>query len=406
MLCNQRPELIFHVVDRIKQVPLSKLGKEIFSLITGLSKLASQDIDAGCAIIDLLWSLCEDDTESQEPRLSEELVNIAKIRIVEALRMFRLKNKRIQFVSQCVDQIAAHKSVPQSLTLLVQVLQTFPQYYSQVDEFNLASMIAHLIRTKDLLCIILDDFLHFKKQARQLFEEKSVKPDDADKFIVFSRTTFISHINERLNALNYIVSNSNLTLSVEQTDNLWRELYTNALSHQEKDSLLRWLTSALTSVRGQFVFADDIICHIFSTHLTQLYSDWSETSFVEFSTFKSYFLRVNEIEGNLSFHDPSISLRSLPSKLNGVDALWSIALESENEDVVAGGVDLLYKVHQNLSPEISDQEVDIRTGFMVRCIDQLEIGRRTNSKKLVLRCLLLLEMLLDASEAQGGIVLK
>ena len=212
-----------------------------------------------------------------------------------------------------------------------------------------------------------------------------------------------TELNERLTFLDYITSNSTLTLTEATVTHLWNTLINpkNPSENQQK-KLLKWLGESLNkqassssssaasssfsngtrlmSVKEQeyVTFAPEVVNYIFNSLLCNSTNlSYSNLSKDGINCFLKYLCYVNHQAARLSSSDPTniIVTDSDPARggLSGLESLWSIYLNSRLEPVRTSAGQALIKLYIRVNYQWSTEDKHrVWTRFLTNCLSLLE----------------------------------
>jgi hypothetical protein len=143
----------------------------------------------------------------------------------------------------------------------------------------------------------------------------------------------IDHIKGRLDFLSYLISNSDVRLSNENLDILWKQFILTALTPTEQEVTFGWFIKLAQTV-------DDLktLHYVFQEKLTQL--NFAEISISGLRCFIKYFITLNKRMGLLSPQEEVLEFSLL-----GFEALWKVPLEADNVDVFTEAVDFVTRLY-------------------------------------------------------------
>ena len=101
-------------------------------------------------------------------------------------------------------------------------------------------------------------------------------------------------------------------------------------------------------------------------------------------------------------------MQVFPSQLEGINSIWEIILQTDNEEVIERATEFLNKLYISVSSELQSKVVELHNEFLEHCIKKLNhtiVHKESYSEqalsKSILRCLLLIKSLMDESEKKG-----
>ena len=97
-----------------------------------------------------------------------------------------------------------------------------------------------------------------------------------------------------------------------------------------------------------------------------------------------------------------------PSELEGVQSIWEIILQTENEEVIEKAIEFLNKLYANVSEELEAKRTELHHEFLGNCINRLNhiISQKNTLTEQALttgclRCLQIIKSIMDESEKKG-----
>jgi hypothetical protein len=171
--------------------------------------------------------------------LSQDVAQQALQCLTDNLSQGSHAHLRADFVQKCLGNLKRHESVVMSL----RVLRTLTSSSSSPTKRKRNGMgtvntpkesqrrtIRNLIKTEDLMSLLVEDLDHFKMN-------KVVK--NASSMV--GKFPYMIHITERLAFMEYVLSTTHSLLSIAQVTTFWSDLVINALVPAECNAALVWL---------------------------------------------------------------------------------------------------------------------------------------------------------------------
>jgi len=217
----------------------------------------------------------------------------------------------------------------------------------------------------------------------------------------FDRLGYSSEIHSRLGFLQYILVNSKLTLSRNKIINLWDLLHNHALNALERERCFLWFDRAVRPVEsGNYPMFDRDTCKFVFEEIIMKGIDATTLGAKGYTCFERYFTRVNKWEGRLRYDGYAWTAISFP--LIGIEVLWNIILNvSENQKFLDNAIRLLNNCHQYLGEKLLREIGEIRLKYIHNCLHRLSERRKARDEVGALRCLRLINFLMDVSESRG-----
>lgn len=101
-------------------------------------------------------------------------------------------------------------------------------------------------------------------------------------------------------------------------------------------------------------------------------------------------------------------VKTLPTQIVGINALWKIALEAKNEAVINKAIELLNKLYTKLGEEVKERIAEISSDFVETAIEKLKlfydrsINRNENRSSEIVKVLRLIVEMIFESERKGN----
>jgi hypothetical protein len=244
----------------------------------------------------LLWQFIQDRVGAPQESASGNsqptyvsMIDVAVDLLVELLAETDFKDERDSVMQRCIENVARHRSVPASLSLLRKVLATIPAqnraWFGGRKSLSLALTIEHLQRSHDLLGLFFQDLQFYHETftaavfgrggpsgaeggaagvatnaqsdatsaiAPSSTTISSIKPNRSvvelaalnEKRIRIqgssSRHPHIKQVSERLEFMTFILGNSGLLLNEQHTSCLWECFVAQAPNPETARLVLMW----------------------------------------------------------------------------------------------------------------------------------------------------------------------
>lgn len=318
------------------------------------------------------------------------------------------EGKAAESKSNADDSLASEATTAQIVDLLCAEYDLLSVFFADLDYFTDLCRKRNDASTGDAVAVEEEE----KKRS-------STKEVFASGQIVCSRHSYLQHLASRQAFVRFVTLGSSLELDQNQVDHLWAAMVTHALTQQAIDASMHWFTtvcgqtqygsSVLSQQMIEYIFLEKLIggCGISSGSGNSL----AQLTPSQFTAFEKYFVYTNRGRGGLrgqkSAAGPDAADKYLEfdivdfEKLVGVEALWTIVLEATNEDVTKRSIAFLNKVHERLAPELTDRVALVRAKYIEECMRHLKESLDAQDRLRSIRCLTLLNNLLDSTETKG-----
>ncbi len=95
----------------------------------------------------------------------------------------------------------------------------------------------------------------------------------------------------------------------------------------------------------------------------------AQTNYSSGATWKSYFIQKNNEEVPVrEDNEPSFKIVINPTQLEKSEMIWTVVLNSENEEVIPKAVNFLIKTYLNLDECLSDSAAQIQQDLIEQCM--------------------------------------
>ena len=96
-----------------------------------------------------------------------------------------------------------------------------------------------------------------------------------------------------------------------------------------------------------------------------------------------------------------VSLKNSPTNVKGVEVIWRIMLESNNQEVLNASRDLLSKIYTQIAPEMQEREKEMRSVFIETYLNKLEAGIKNSKTNEIQKLIKLMVDMIEKSEEKG-----
>ena len=310
-----------HIAVLITSVPPSQVTIPLLDLVQAFCRYSLLVPGSILLVLDWLWGLVQDGAACDQ--LSNDVFEAALERLQKVLTSASsmMKDFQVSFVDRCCAAIKEHESVPQALSLMRSLLDSFPTVSHAVDDPSPQQMtrwafLNHLVEKHDIFDALFDDLavFHRTSAASNDTESSSRGPvsspggagarapasspggSSSARSPASSRTPkmmrspslqrgpstcsktpvgmplpqYLGQLQARLDFLSFYASNCKHTVSVEQADALWTDFVVDAASSEERKLGFKWFTAACDrlGVRGGTpVFAPDVTSSILESRI-------------------------------------------------------------------------------------------------------------------------------------------
>eukprot|EP01119_Soliformovum_irregulare_P004626 TRINITY_DN1568_c0_g1_i1.p1 TRINITY_DN1568_c0_g1~~TRINITY_DN1568_c0_g1_i1.p1 ORF type:complete len:2028 (+),score=618.17 TRINITY_DN1568_c0_g1_i1:116-6085(+) len=344
-----RKDEVEFLLSKIKLIPAKKFDKRIIELTYELC--ARSPVETSTLGLEILWDI------GLNEKIAPDVSSEAKRCLIAALKPVK-KTLGHTYLVRCIEMWQRGDRVVTAMSLFMDLLGPTGNQF----------IIADLRSQFDLIGIFLKEFSDYAR----------------------GETTLIG-LQTRLKLLRFLTETSALTLEVENADLLWECLVKNA-----KDSTRRDLGFKYFQVEAPRSFPrfESIQKHLLVDKWPQL--DLTSMTDGGFECLESYFWSVNcddrKVEG--SNHT---NYTILDFNLNGLDILWTIALEAKNIAVATKAEKLVNDLYNRLHKNLRKERGRLHEEYLARITKYLD--EDTNAHlNIVERAVLMLTNFIQAME--------
>ncbi|ELR15597.1 ubiquitin domain containing protein [Acanthamoeba castellanii str. Neff] len=400
---------IDHIFSRIMETPINGYDAETVILVHDFTVIGVKANNSGKKNwygMDVLWKLAMQEGEG----IQDALATCAFDNLVELLKLELVAPVRTTYTERCAENLMKSVCMPQSLELLIKIVETNPKKGRK-------KVVDALARKYKLLDAFFADLQKYKREVHSAEEseddggKKKKKKKKNKGRVVLMRYPHMQQIKIRLSFLEFLLVNSSSTLTAAQVDVLWDNLITNALVPEEREACFAWLEKSSANKPDGFVaFDESVIQHLFVDKMAQM--DCTLLNQAGFNVFHRYFLAINEKKDRLKRVDKATDELYVASPdLIGIDNLWQIALDAQDVEVSQAAIRTLNELHQNVSGESLKAKVGkIREAYIGVAMSHLSKEAATlkpdspaphGSQQRIQRCLTLLKTFVEDFDARG-----
>ncbi|GAB5368202.1 hypothetical protein AAMO2058_001298800 [Amorphochlora amoebiformis] len=366
----------------------------------------------------LLWTIAQDNSGAPERQQQEACASLKAL----ADRDRTIHGLEDHILEMCIKSLKAHDSASMALQMMRRVIQKYEEVSpaGQAEDQSQSRVIEWLDNSHKLIPLLLDDISHFREsfllehqpppdegkakevKVRQGKVKVSLKLGGYLRLGPEKRAWFVSNITTRLNFIWFILSRSRLTLSMEVIESLWWQLHDQAYFALEREKFFLWIDRAVREGQGNYPMFNSEMCKAIFINLFLKKLDHAHLGSKGYFCFEHYFLYTNKKEQRIKERSRDHwEVVRLP--LHGMDMLWRIVTNVPDTSlkVLSASIRLLNNIHNNLCPALLPKLGEIRSNYIKTCMHNFESHRRDGNEAKLLRCVTLLNRLLDTSESRG-----
>ena len=371
--------------EKIKEIPLSNYVELTLNLVKGFtdnvikSNLISlkysnlrepspddKPIEDQYLGIELLWKTVLDSSP-----LANNLIEMAVGHIKSITHQMNAGILRNHFMNKCLAEIKNGTSIPQSLTIAINILQYYNNY-KDIDSSH--SKIMNALKLQyDLINTLIKDLRRYKEVVKQALA--NAKPTATAYFEAVYEGKFSHKLNleKRLKMIELLFDPN---LQMEHLEDLWVLFIKQANHEADRRIYCSWLMKKNEEeTPGEIIVFLPSKLHIF--HQFRVFCNKNYTDYIglleeEFECFTYLFKLVNHYENKIKLSkNGKFSITDFD--LTGKSDLWDIFLNSGSPKIVECAIDLLVDLHLQFSLNFDKKKKrEIQDDFTVKCINLLK----------------------------------
>jgi len=292
------------------------------------------------------------------------------------------------YLLACLSNLRAGTSLYPSIVVALCILEGLDA--SRDDDsggLSTKKAICVLEQQLGLVSVILGDITNYDSQVKealkQLVRKGKSPPEKVESYVFAGRTEHQPTLEKLLEVLEFLVLNSNWAVSIkaENLDTLWKifVLYPNFTSDQtlflqflnkkRQRQVRNYEAGAYSKSHYQEVslFTPPEQKHLFTQILCNpTFVDYSKLTTGLSKCFHTYFKLINREHGFIQQQRKKIEVTKFEDMI-GMDSLWQISIDSENERARDESRELLVDIHLRLD---QSYEQAARRGIMEAFVDR------------------------------------
>ena len=364
-----------YIFDKLAGIPIAEWDEKLIETLREFTFKANLKKDE---ILPYAIPLFQEQIKDTS-QLSEALAELALESLCELLRAQGYSEIRERICESCYENLRGHVDVSQSLTLIMSI----------IDHYQLYKIEGHVTRQQII------------ERSNEKFDLIQTTIDDLTQYMAnppASRYSYSSNIQKRFEFLSYLVHNSDfaLTISLDNLSHLWN-LFTNS-SHEDQQLFFKWLCKKQShNSLKPYVLDPDLLDTAFTDFICNIEklppNQFTKAAFKCFTVFFEYLnTESKNIIGTVRGR-----FKRMSENIQGIDALWEIALKAEDETVQSRARALLIELQISLSSRLNRQQIWL--SFISSTFDRLAYAQDNN---LVNALLEVIRLLLDRFEGKGA----
>eukprot|EP01129_Flabellula_baltica_P011122 TRINITY_DN4802_c0_g1_i1.p1 TRINITY_DN4802_c0_g1~~TRINITY_DN4802_c0_g1_i1.p1 ORF type:complete len:2081 (-),score=416.76 TRINITY_DN4802_c0_g1_i1:9-6251(-) len=359
-----------HIFDKILSVPKTSYDFQFLSFLRTLSEFALKRAPEKDFGVKIFWDMFQDNT------LSKDICEAAVNELITMIDHNACQEHIEDLIKKSIQNMRNGLVVLESIRVLRACLNTFNSRRSII---SLNNMLKNIDQDEEVIEILLNDLSNTTKTGNS-----------------------IDNLQERLNFLTFILSNSSLSLNRNQLERLWQSTIGSVSDMPTRDIMYQWLINSSDSNAYYPVFDSEDITHIFESLIPQI--EVASFSLNAMNMFETFFKRLNTDNGTLitkrmrtsnSYYTKEYYSSASPT---GYEQLWEIALNSTSEEVGYSALSLLNSTQKNLEIDI-DTEQEEREKYITKCLDVLSDPNSSSLQHV--RAFTLVKNLIDSFDSNS-----
>lgn len=306
---------------------------------------------------------------------------------------FYYPKKLVECLEICGDMIAKDQSV-------LHFAKIYTQIRDLLKEHNQSG-----IAIKDLSQAVIINIIQFKCKAVQKgIEHENDLTDFYETFITYEiqKLSYYSELERRLNLLQYLLANNSQKTQFRHFNKLLEAFTTNGISGKEIDIFLQFILYILGLSQGLFFIAEGAFDSFFFDFLLKI--DTKAYSSSAFQCLKELFIGMNEIYRHIELSQIG-DLEIISPELIGLNAIWEIALDAQDQKVQKSANDLLFLIYKIKKPYKEERRV-VYESFVTKCMSYVKSAIDPNnpienSHERIIKVLKLLIKQIEISEERS-----
>ncbi|CAD8154340.1 unnamed protein product [Paramecium pentaurelia] len=375
------PYLNFQGIEKlynhISAIPYSKYNENIVSMIKTFTESAlSQKFheqqlqlipEKRFMTFNQLWELLQDrDDQLTNSVIQEQCFSAARLIISQ---IPQTKQFISQYFGKCFELIGSHQSVYQAIS--------FVHYF--LDKQFKDNMIGkrELIQSTDdkynIIELFVKDIEVYMEKVRQYF--KNEIPQD---IIINGVQKFSQNVFFRLQMLNYLLSQTHLKITYEQSVRLWDALSSKTKGGIQKKELNKILITNyqidINSIRispiyfdkeGEAKFFKQVLCNPDR-------NDYENYTIEDFELFQVFFKSFNQSHQTLKYFNNSSRFLVNDHNFEGKSAIWHIFAKVKDQLLLEQMSFFIINLYTQLNSNLDQQCDRIYQEMMDKCLDLIQ----------------------------------
>ena len=321
--------------------------------------------------------------------------------ICEILKSPNFKKSRTEYITKAIDNIKEDKAVPQSLTMLTALFESFyagNDYRASYSSNNRSSVLGKLNDENSLLEMVIANTVNLVEEARNNGLNAEHPHETQIKDTGYS---YGQHLSIRFEFLAYIILNSTkISLDLNDIDKIWPIFVSNPVTKEDSVLFYDFLNKKYQYHTQVFrVLNEDIIQNVFKEFICNPEKfPLKQVNTDSYKCFIKVFKAINSADYSIAMnHNKQVKRKS--EKLVGLDCLKALVLETPDMGVKKEALDFLIDLHLNLSGMLVQRKFQLWQGFINGNLELIKNSR--DNDEHISRILDILLRFLDRYEGSG-----
>ena len=354
--------------------------------------------------VPIFWRLIQEETGFTKKEICLQA-------LAECMKKNYTKPYLSTYITMCIENIKANRSVDYSIQLAKSLLKISPRKKTYPNEESVQDILCKLDAKFGLISTIIDSIQYFKSSSQKeemITNEAGKAPRDKN------------HIRIKLQFFDYYFeymyySPIKVTFKKENLQRLWKIIMDPPFNPVEVRIFLDWLSNIqnLPNETNNYLGKDEdiFLFDLLSEHYEALSNNFAKSQLVNSPSyskinlnlslcFYKYFVLANVISGGMVSASNGQYFKSCNlEKLIGIDKLWNAAIKCEKIQARKEFARILVSTHTNIGKEIIEKRRDIWKQFIDKCM--AEFRRVSENEKMVVNVAELLMCFLEIIEGKN-----
>jgi len=276
------------------------------------------------------------------------------------------------YLDKCIKSLhtGSAAAILQSLRLAQQIIEGGAPEQATKGKHSKEDVIAKLEKDHKLLASLMQDVARYRAEAQKVVAAPDAKDAKAPAPAATAAGAAAevdpavggylhsAHVATRLDFLDFVLVNTELTLDQKFIDALWEAYVAHPLVVADRSRFLAWLAKAVVKVNRK---AKSILAGLSGHIFTQLLCNETKLPYTSiplegWQCFETFFTQLNHTEDALLASPRGTVVVINHAKLTGLEALWTIATKATNSDVLHAASTFLTTLHIRLDYSMAPKD--------------------------------------------------